>query len=308
MPELPGEYPAMTAPSRPTPATHRATRSPAVRRTLQLILVLNAIVVAIKLAVGIRTGALSVLGATLESALDMFNNVMGMILTGLAAREPDEDHPYGHEKFETLGALAIVGFLSISCFELLRAGTVQLFRGGEPHSAGILEIGLLVSTAVINVFVVVYETRRGRELSSGFLIADAEHTRSDIYITLLAIASLLFTRFGMGYMDPMLAIIVALLIARSGYLIVRETVPLLVDARAVDAESVREMVIAIPGIAGVRAVRSRASPSGVLYAELTIMVTGGTSVSDAHDLADEVEGRIADRFGPSEITVHVEPS
>ena len=308
MPGVRGEYPAMTAPSRPTPAAHRATRSPAVRRTLQVILVLNAIVVAIKLTVGIRTGALSVLGATLESALDMFNNVMGMVLTGLAAREPDEDHPYGHEKFETVGALAIVGFLSISCFELLRAGTARMIQGGEPHSAGLLEIGLMVSTALINVFVVTYETRRGRELASGFLIADAEHTRSDIYITLLAIASLIFTRFGMGYMDPLLAIIVGILIARSGYSIVRETVPLLVDARAVDAESIREMVVAIPGIAGVRGVRSRASPSGVLYAELTITVLGGMSVTSAHVLADEVEERIAERFGPSEITVHVEPS
>lgn len=298
----------MTAPSRPTPAAHRAARSPGVRRTLQLILVLNGIVVAIKIVVAIRTGALSVFGAALESALDMFNNVMGMVLTGLAALEPDEDHPYGHEKFETLGALAIVGFLSISCFELLRAGTVQLIKGGEPHSAGILEIGLMVSTAAINLFVVAYETRRGRELNSGFLIADATHTRSDIYITLLAIASLVFTRYGMGSLDPVLAIVVALLIARSGYGIVRESVPLLVDARAVDAESIRGMVLGIPGIAGVRAVRSRASPSGVLYAEMTITVTGETSVSDAHVLADEVEERIAERFGPSEITVHVEPS
>lgn len=303
-----GEYVAMTVSSRPTPAVHRAARSPGVRRTLQVILVLNGIVVAIKIAVAIRTGALSVYGAALESALDMFNNVMGMVLTGLAAREPDEDHPYGHEKFESLGALAIVGFLSISCFELLRAGTVQLFRGGEPHSAGILEISLMISTALINLFVVAYETRRGRELSSGFLIADAAHTKSDIYITLLATGSLVLTRFGMGHLDPMLAIVVALLIARSGYTIVRESVPLLVDARAVDAEAIRTMVLGIPGIAGVLGVRSRASPSGVLYAELTITVTGDTSVSDAHLLADKVEERIADRFGPSEITVHVEPS
>ena len=298
----------MTATTRPTPAAHRAARSPGVRHTLLVILVLNAIVVAIKLTVGIRTGALSVLGATLESALDMFNNVMGMALTGLAALEPDDDHPYGHEKFETLGALAIVGFLSISCFELLRAGAVQLIRGGEPHSAGLLEIGLMMSTAIINVFVVVYETRRGRELNSGFLIADAAHTRSDIYITLLAVASLILTRFGLGFMDPVLAIIVALLIARSGYGIVRESVPLLVDARGVDADAISARVLAIPGIAGVRSVRSRSSPAGVLYAELTITVTGDTSVSDAHVLADQIEDRIAEQFGPSEVTVHVEPS
>jgi len=82
--------------------------------------VLNAIVLVIKIVVGVRTGALTVLGAALESGLDLLNNVIGIALVAVASRAPDEDHPYGHDKFETLGALGIVGFLSISCFELLR--------------------------------------------------------------------------------------------------------------------------------------------------------------------------------------------
>ena len=82
--------------------------------------------------VGLRTGALSVLGAALESSLDLLNNVVGMILVTVAARAPDETHPYGHAKFETVGALAIVTFLSISCFELLREGIVQLRQSHSP--------------------------------------------------------------------------------------------------------------------------------------------------------------------------------
>src|SRR5262245_48756697 len=171
-------------------------RPAAVRGVLARVLVLNLVVVAIKLIVGLRTGALSVLGAALESSLDLLNNIVGMILVTVAARAPDETHPYGHAKFETLGALAIVTFLSISCFELLREGVLQLRRADSPNPPSILEVVLVGLTLAINAIVVVYERRRGRELSSSFLMADAAHTHSDLYVTLLALASLGLTRIG----------------------------------------------------------------------------------------------------------------
>jgi cation diffusion facilitator family transporter len=275
---------------------------------LARVLVLNLVVVAIKVIVGVRTGALSVLGAALESSLDLFNNVVGMILVSIAARAPDETHPYGHAKFETLGALAIVTFLSISCFELLREGIVQLSRSHSPQSPSLLELGLIVLTLGVNGVVVVYERRRGRELSSSFLIADAAHTHSDLYVTLLAIASLALTRLGYGALDPVLALVVALIIAWNGYQILRETVPILVDERGLDSADVRRLVERIPRIAEVRSVRSRAGASGVVFAEVTVSVAGSTSVADAHAIADEVEARIAEALGASEVVVHVEPT
>src|SRR6476620_3110487 len=163
-------------------STTPTARPAAVRGVLARVLVLNVIVVAIKVIVGVRTGALSVLGAALESSLDLLNNVVGMILVTVAARAPDETHPYGHAKFETLGALAIVTFLSISCFELLREGIVQLMRSHSPQSPSALEVGLIAFTLVVNGLVVVYERRRGCELASSFLIADAAHTHSDVYV------------------------------------------------------------------------------------------------------------------------------
>jgi cation diffusion facilitator family transporter len=279
-----------------------------VRAVLARVLVLNLVVVAIKVIVGVRTGALSVLGAALESSLDLLNNVVGMILVSVAARAPDETHPYGHAKFETLGALAIVTFLSISCFELLREGIVQLRRAHSPNTPTLLEIGLILLTLGINVLIVVYERRRGRALASTFLVADAAHTNSDLYVTLLAIASLVLTRAGLGMLDPVLALLVAIIIAWNGYQILRETVPILVDERGLDSADVRRLVERIPRVAEVRGVRSRAGASGVVYAEVTVSVDGSTTVSDAHAIADEVEERIARALGASEVVVHVEPT
>ena len=290
-------------PITPTGPTHAA----AVRRTLGVILGLNLIVVAIKVVVGWRTGTLAVLGAALESGLDTLNNVFGMVLVTLAARAPDDDHPYGHDKFETMGALAIVGFLSISCFELLREGVQQFRRQEEPRPPELIEIALLAATLLVNVFVVVYERRRGRELRSNFLLADAAHTSSDTYVTLLALASMLLSLVGLGRFDAALAIVVAMIIAVSGYRILKGTIPILVDERAVDAEEIRRVVRGIPRIGEVRMVRSRYAASGLLFAELTIVVDGDSIVAEAHELADEVEARITQQLGASDVTVHVEP-
>ena len=289
-------------------SVERANRSPAVRATLLSILVLNAVVVIVKIAIGIRTGALAVLGAALESGLDMMNNVMGLLLVSLASRAPDDDHPYGHDKFETLGALGIVGFLSISCFELLREGVHQLLQHAPPHAPDTKEVWLLASTVLINIVVVYYERKRGRELSSAFLLADASHTLTDIYVTGLAVGSLVLARIGYGHLDAVLAIIVALLIARTGYQILRETVPILVDQRGADAEELRAHIASIAGVREVRAVRSRLTASGTLFAEVTIGVSADTPVADAHRLADAVEDRIERAYGTAEVTVHVEPA
>lgn len=285
----------------------RGARAPAVRATLLAILVANAVVVGVKLVIGIRTGTLTVLGAALESGLDMLNNVMGILLVSLAAQAPDDDHPYGHDKFETLGAIGIVGFLSISCFELLQEGVHKLLHHGAPKQATTLEVGVLAATVLVNLFVVWYERRRGRALQSAFLMADAAHTVSDVYVTGLAVASLVLTRYGYQRLDAVLAIIVALIIAWTGYRILRETVPILVDQRGVDPEDLRMRIVAVDGVRIVRAVRSRLTASGTLFAEVTIGVDEAMSVVEAHRLADAVESRIAAAYGVAEVTVHVEP-
>ena len=289
-------------------ADNLATRSAGVRRALLVVLLLNALSAAIKIGVGARTGALTVLGAALESVLDTLSNVVAIFAVSVAAREPDEGHPYGHEKFETLGTLGIVGFLSISCFELLRRSIDELTGIHEPPSSSNVDVLLLVTSLAVNGFVVLFERRRGRALGSALLMADAAHTASDIFVTILAIASLALSYLGFVRADALLGIMVALIIAWSGYSILRDSIPILVDASAVDAARLTEIVRTIPGVAGVRSVRSRRTASGHLFAEVTILVDGATSVSAAHDFTDDVERAIERELGTAEAIVHVEPA
>ena len=280
--------------------------SVAVRRTLLIVLALNALVTAIKLVVGFRRDALTVIGAGLESALDLMNNVIALSLVGIAHRAPDEDHPYGHAKFETLGALAVVGFLSISCFELLRQGVLSLTRAESALAASMGDLGFVFSTLVINAFVVSYESRRGRELGSPLLLADAAHTRSDILVTLLALTSLWLSRYGLPRVDGALAIVVAIVIAWTGWQILRASIPVLVDERAIEAAQLREAAAGVPGVLEVREIRSRAAGTNA-FAEVTIAVSSAASVAEAHALADAVEVAVADRLRGGKVTVHVEP-
>jgi cation diffusion facilitator family transporter len=301
----------MTTPSDPRlPSAPRSAPADwaGVRRALMVVLLLNAVAAGAKLAIGIHTHALTVLGAALESALDMLNNVIGVAIIGVAGRAPDEDHPYGHDKFETLGALAIVGFLSISCFELLREGVTALVTHRAPHEIDTRDVGVLAATLVVNAFVVWYERERGRALGSAFLLADAAHTTGDVFVTLLALATLVLARFGWTWLDAPLAIGVALVIAWSGVGILRRSIPILVDQRAIETHALRNVVMAVPGIRDVRKMRSRSTASGQLFADVTIVVGGRTSVDDAHHLADAVEEAIERAFGTSEVTVHVEPA
>lgn len=285
------------------------TVAPAVRRTLLIVLAFNALVTIVKLTVGARTGALTVIGAGLESALDLLNNVIALSLVRVARREPDEEHPYGHAKFETLGALAVVGFLSISCFELLRQGALALVTGTPTHAASMGEVAAVLATLPINAFVVAYESKRGRQLRSQLLLADAAHTRSDILVTLLAVASLWLSRSGIPRVDGALAIVVAVVIAWTGWQILRASIPVLVDERAVAASEIRAIAEGVAGVVEARDVRSRGAGEGTrAFAEVTIVVSGAATVAEAHALADKVEAAVAKRLGGGHVTVHVEPA
>src|SRR5881296_4744530 len=135
-----------------------------VRRVFIGLLVANLAVVGVKLAVGITSGSLAVLGGAVDSCVDALNNVLALIIVRVAAKEPDEDHPYGHGKFETLGALAIVVFLSVTCFELVRSAIGHLTAGGHSVQVTNIALGLLFATLATNIVVAWYENRRGHEL------------------------------------------------------------------------------------------------------------------------------------------------
>jgi cation diffusion facilitator family transporter len=289
--------------STPPPARDR---SALVRRVLLALLLANLAVVGVKAVVAVRANSLAILGAALDSAVDALNNGLAMLLVRVAAKEPDEEHPYGHGKFETLGTLAIVGFLSISCFELVRGAVNHLASGGHPVIVTDLQLAVLVLTAGVNVLVAWYEQRRGTELGSRLLIADASHARADVFVTLGVLVGLLLARHGWWWADPVVAIIVAGVIVRVAYGIASRAVPVLVDERALPPAEIQGTAEGVHGVKSAYGIRSRGAPPR-RYAEVTISVDRGANVADAHAIADEVEDRLKRNLQLHEVIVHVEP-
>src|SRR6266480_1720726 len=284
-------------------------RSRAVRRVLGGLLIANIAVVLAKATIGMLAGSLAVLGDAVHSSVDAVYNVLGLVVVRVASREPDEDHPYGHGKFETLGALAIVVFLSVTCFELVRSATARLMAGGHTVRMTDLGLALLLATLATNIVVAWYENRRGHELASELLIADAAHTRTDVFITIGVLIGVLFSRQGYAWVDPVVAMVIALVIARVAYQILLRVVPVLVDERAIPAPTIRQTAQAVQGVKDAYGIRSRGGRgnAGMRYAEVTIAVDPAANVAAAHAIADAVEERLKKDLELEEVTVHVEP-
>jgi cation diffusion facilitator family transporter len=277
-----------------------------VRRVLLGLLAANLAVVAAKLIVALASGSLAVLGSAVDSGMDALSNLLGLTVVRVAAKEPDEDHPYGHSKFETLGALAIVGFLSISCFELVRGAVNHLTGGAHQVAITDVQVALLVVTLGGNVLIAWYEQRRGLELGSALLIADAAHTRVDVFVSVGGLVAVLLARFGWWWIDPVIAIAVAVVIMLVAYRILARTVPVLVDQRAIPTRDIQNTAQGVPGVKSAYGIRSR-GPSDLRYAEVTIAVDRHADVEAAHAIADQVEARLKRDLQLHEVTVHVEP-
>lgn len=277
-----------------------------VRRVLNTVLAVSLALVALKAYAGVRAGSLAVLGGAIDSGLDVLTTLVAIVLAQVAGAAPDEEHPYGHAKFETLGALAMVAFLSITVTELVRGAVSRILDNEPPELDTKVAVGAMALSLAIGLAASAYERRRGEALHSDLLLADAAHLRADVWVTVAVLAGLGLTELGVPHGDAWTTLFVSVLIARTGWGIIREAVPVLVDQRAVEAPEIRRLAGTVPGVREVYDVRSRGRP-GALFAELTIAVRGGLDVETAHDIADQVENEVAEQLGAQDVIVHVEP-
>lgn len=292
---------------------HPAPSDPAsyaggVRRVLWITLLLNIAVSGIKAAVGLATGSLAVLADALHSLTDGANNVLGLVVSRWSNPPPDREHPYGHQKFEAMGALAIAALLGIACFEIVRAAIERLLAAAPaPVRMDAASLGLLLLVLVANVFVTLYERRAGRRLKSPLLLADAHHTLGDVWITLgvLAGAAGLWL-LDWQWIDVALAVPVAAAVLWSGWAVLRQNLPWLVDASAIAPEAVQALALGVPGVIDCHDVRSRGLIGRQVFVEMHL-VTDAADVETSHRMTEEIERRLNERYGPVEATIHVEP-
>ena len=227
-----------------------------IRRVLIVTMLLNFVATGVKLAAGIATGALSILADSLDSLFDGLSNVVGLAGLYAAAKPPDAEHPYGHRKFETIAALSIAFLLFLSCYQLLVTAWERLGGPFKPE-VNVWTAGAMLVSMVVQAATSWYELRAGRRLKSEILVADALHTRASILVSGSVLAGLVFVRLGFPQADPILAAFVAVVIAKIGIDILRETLPVLVDRAALDPNDIAEVVGSVKGVESFHRVRSR---------------------------------------------------
>lgn len=287
------------------PAASRA--GAAERRVLWITLALNAAVAAAKLAAGALSGTLSLLADGYHSLLDGCGNVLGLVALRVAHKPPDEDHQYGHRKFEVLASMAISILLFATAAEILME-SIRRFREGAAPEASWAALATALATLAVNVVVARYEARRGRELGSPFLLADARHTLSDVFATLGVLAAIGLSRAGLAWADPLAAVAIAGVIVRAGYRILTSGLDVVADRRVLPAADVEGAVAAsFPSVRGVRKVRTRGFEDAV-FLDLTVHLDPRLSLREAHDLCDRIEEALKGRFPQiADIVIHPEP-
>lgn len=277
-----------------------------VGRVLWSVLGLNLLVAVLKLVFGSIAGSVSMVADGFHSTLDASSNVIGLLGMKVAGKGPDEDHPYGHRKFEALAALGISLFLFLTCYEIVTA-VVGRVRGTHTVEPEAITFAVIIVTLIINIFVSRFELREGNRLRSMVLIADSKHTRSDVFASLGVLASLVAAALSFPLLDLVVAVFIAGLIAYSGYTIVSGAFPVLADAQVVDPEEVARIATGVEGVTHAHRVRSRGLPDDV-HLDLHLHVRPDLTIRHAHDLAHEASDRIRREIPEvTDVVVHVEP-
>lgn len=277
-----------------------------VRKVLVFTLILNVLVALAKVLYGFITNSVAMMSDGFHSLFDGASNVIGLIGIWIASHPPDEMHPYGHRKYETIYTIVIAAMLFTTCFEILKK-VYQSFQDQHLTQVTTVSFLIMLMTIVINVVVMMYEKRKGRELGSEFLIADAKHTQSDILVSLAVIVSLVLSRFGYRHADAIVGLIVTVFILRIGYEILKDASRVLVDTVCINTKAIESVVNGLEGVRGCHDIRTRGSEHAV-YLDLHVLVDRDLTTEKSHDIADRIEETIRREY-PSvvDIVVHVEP-
>jgi cation diffusion facilitator family transporter len=292
----------------PNPESRIPTeRYAAVARVLWRVLFLNLAVAGAKIIFGYSSGAISVLSDGFHSLTDAASNVVGLVGVRAAEQPPDEDHPYGHRKYETVAASAVTLFLVLVMIEVLRNAFNHLSgRSAQPRIATASFVVMIVTVAV-NLVVIAYESRAATRLASEVLLADAMQTRGDVWASVTVMFALAGARAGLPILDPLAALVVAGFIGHSGFQIAQTTTRILSDRIVISETELERVVMSVPGVIGCHHIRTRGSTDHV-FLDLHIWLPGAMPLTEAHDLSHVVKDRLMARYPQiADAIIHIEP-
>jgi cation diffusion facilitator family transporter len=281
-----------------------------------LSVVSNTALVVFKIIVGFVTGSVSVMSEAIHSGMDLIASCIALVAVRTSGKPADDDHPYGHGKIENLsGAVEALLIFTAAGWIIYEAVHKLLFP--KPIETVGLGVAVMFVSAAVNVIVSRLLFKVGRETGSVALLADAWHLRTDVYTSagvmvglgLMMIGRIVLPGAGLSWLDPAVAILVAMLIMRTAFQLTRQSVRDLLDTSMPQEEQewirsyLRDLASRIRGFHRLRT--RQAGP--MRFVEFHLLVAADMHVDESHAITDEIAAHIGGRFPGALCTIHIEP-
>ncbi len=277
-----------------------------IKRVLWEILILNWLVSFAKIIVGLMFNIISLTADGIHSLLDGASNIIGLVGLSISSKPADDRHPYGHAKFETFTSIFIGLMIIFAAFAIGKSSYDRVSLNTVPDISFITFIVIIITIGV-NLFVTSYERKKGKELRSEILIADSEHTKTDLFASSLVFISLIVMKLGFLWIDLIASGIIVILIFVAGIKIILEGLHILSDQARIEPNLIKEKVLEIQGIKYCHRIRSRGSDGHILV-DLHIGVSANMHIDKAHSISHQVADKLKKNLPQvKDVVVHTEP-
>ena len=272
----------------------------------------NLVLSLFKLLAGILAHSGAMLSDAVHSASDVISTIVVIIGVKLSGKKSDAEHQYGHERLECVSAIILAGLLFATGVGIGMSGIKSILAGSKGQK--IMEPGLLALIAAVVSIVTKewmfwYTRAAAKKISSGALMADAWHHRSDAQSSVGSFVGILGARLGCPIMDPIASVVICIFILKAAIDIFKDAIDRMVD-HSCDEETedkMRQAVLEVPGVKGVDVLQTRLFGSKI-YVDLEISADGQQSLNDAHAIAERVHHMIENTFQDvKHCMVHVNP-
>ena len=271
----------------------------------------NLVLSVFKLFAGIFAHSGAMVSDAVHSASDVVSSLIVIVGVKLAARAPDREHPYGHERFECVAAIVLAVLLLVSGLFIGHTGIEKIMSGEAEamEAPGVLALVAAAVSILVKEGMFWYTRHYARKYSSGALMADAWHHRSDALSSIGALIGIAGAMCGYPIADTVASLLICVFIAKAAYDIFRDAVGRMVD-RACSAETeqaIRALAASVPGVVHVDLLQTRMFGSRI-YVDIEISADGNLTLNEGHAIARQVHDSVENRFPEvKHIMVHVNP-
>lgn len=278
-------------------------RDKQIRRVIFIEGSANFFILLVKGFVGFSTGSMAILGDAIHSLTDVANNVVAWFVAKISSQPADREHPYGHQKFETLAVLGLAALLTALAFELV----LHAIRREQTEIAtDPIALGLMFVVLITNIGIAAWERAWAKKLQSDLLLADAAHTFADSLTTVVVIVGWQLSAMGYPLLDTICAFGVVGLVLYLAFGLFKKAIPVLVDSIAIAPEEIVRVVKDVSGLRKVDRVRSRWVGSARAV-DMVVYVDPHLTISESHAIADEIEKLLEEKLSINDVSIHIEP-